>query len=123
MGWKSGQEIKFENLLERKGLTVYAVTKAGLIGITQSCALEFASHGINVNYVGRGTIATEMFTQMYPAGAGATIRLINRIPLGRMGLREGVANRISFLASDESSFITGQTIFVCGGPTVGAVHV
>lgn len=108
--------------LGKQDRTVYAATKAGLIGMTRVWALELAPYSINVNYIGPGTIATEMFKQVNPEGSEKTVALINSIPLKRMGKPEDVANLISFLGSDEASFITGQTIFICGGMTVGAAH-
>jgi NAD(P)-dependent dehydrogenase (short-subunit alcohol dehydrogenase family) len=108
--------------LGKQGRTVYAATKAGLIGMTRTWALELAQYNINVNYIGPGMIATEMFKQANPKNSKKTVILINSIPLKRMGTPEEVANLISFLASDEASFITGQTIFICGGMTVGAAQ-
>ena len=102
--------------------TVYGATKAALIGVTRTWALELAQHNINVNCIGPGPIATEMFTVANPADSPKTKAIIDGIPLRRMGQPEDVANLISFLASDESSFITGQAIFICGGLTVGLVH-
>jgi 3-oxoacyl-[acyl-carrier protein] reductase len=108
--------------LGKQGRTVYAATKAGLIGMTRTWALELAQYNINVNYIGPGMIATEMFKQANPENSEKTVMLINSIPLKRMGVPEEVANLISFLSSDEASFITGQTIFICGGMTVGAAQ-
>jgi NAD(P)-dependent dehydrogenase (short-subunit alcohol dehydrogenase family) len=108
--------------LGKQGRTVYAATKAGLIGMTRTWALELAQYNINVNYIGPGMIATEMFKQANPENSEKTVMLINSIPLKRMGTPEEVANLISFLSSDEASFITGQTIFICGGMTVGAAQ-
>ncbi len=102
--------------------TVYGATKAGLIGMTRTWALELAQYNINVNYIGPGAIATEMFMANNPEDSPKTKAIVNGIPLRRMGQPEDVANLISFLASDESSFITGQSIFICGGLTVGLVH-
>ncbi|MBI5968215.1 MAG: SDR family oxidoreductase [Deltaproteobacteria bacterium] len=102
--------------------TVYSATKAGLIGMTRTWALELAPHNINVNYVGPGPIATELFKASNPEDSPKTRALVNGIPLKRMGEPEDVANLVSFLASDESSFITGQAIFICGGLTVGIAH-
>ena len=99
--------------------TVYAATKAGLIGMTRTWALELAPYNINVNYIGPGPIATELFMLANPENSEKTKAIINGIPLKRMGEPEDVANLISFLASDEASYITGQTIFICGGLTVG----
>ena len=118
---------KIINIASRAGLgkefrTVYGATKAALIGVTRTWALELAQHNINVNCIGPGPIATELFWVANPADSPKTKAIIDGIPLRRMGQPEDVANLISFLASDESSFITGQAIFICGGLTVGLVH-
>ncbi len=102
--------------------TVYGATKAALIGVTRTWALELGQHNINVNYIGPGPIATELFMAANPASSPKTKAIIEGVPLKRMGQPEDVANLISFLASDEASFITGQAIFVCGGLSVGVVH-
>jgi 3-oxoacyl-[acyl-carrier protein] reductase len=102
--------------------TVYGATKAALIGITRTWALELAQHNINVNYIGPGPIATDMFMAANPADSPKTKAILNGIPLKRMGQPQDVANLVSFLASDESSFITGQSVFICGGITVGLAH-
>jgi len=102
--------------------TVYSATKAGLIGMTRSMALELARYGINVNCVAPGPIATELFNAVNPEGSEKTKAIIDAIPLKRIGRPEDVANLVAFLASDEASFITGQTIFICGGLTVGMAH-
>lgn len=108
--------------LGKEERTVYGATKAGLIGMTRTWALELAPYNINVNYVGPGPIATELFQASNPPDSPRTQAIISSIPLQRMGEPKDVANLISFLASDEASFITGQAIFICGGLTVGAVH-
>ncbi len=108
--------------LGKEERTVYSATKAGLIGMTRTWALELAPYNINVNYVGPGPIATELFQASNPPDSPRTQAIIRSIPLQRMGEPKDVANLISFLASDEASFITGQAIFICGGLTVGAVH-
>jgi NAD(P)-dependent dehydrogenase (short-subunit alcohol dehydrogenase family) len=118
---------KIVNLSSRASLgkelrTVYAATKAALIGLTRTWALELAQYNINVNAIAPGPIATELFTSANPADSPRTKAIINGIPLKRMGQPEDVGNLILFLASDESSFITGQVIFICGGITVGLAH-
>jgi 3-oxoacyl-[acyl-carrier protein] reductase len=102
--------------------TVYGATKAALIGVTRTWALELAQHNINVNAIAPGPIATELFIAANPADSPRTQAIINEIPLKRIGQPEDVANLVTFLASDESSFITGQAIFICGGLTVGLAH-
>jgi 3-oxoacyl-[acyl-carrier protein] reductase len=118
---------KIVNISSRASLgkevrTVYGATKAALIGVTRTWALELAQYNINVNAIGPGPIATELFTAANPLDSPRTKAIINRIPLKRMGQPDDVANLILFLASDESSFITGQVIFLCGGLTVGLAH-
>ena len=108
--------------LGKEERTVYGATKAGLIGVTRTWALELAQHNINVNYIGPGPIATELFNANNPENSPKTKAIVNGIPLKRMGQPEDVANLVSFLASDEASFITGQAIFICGGLTVGVAH-
>ena len=102
--------------------TVYGATKAALIGVTRTWALELAQYKINVNYIGPGPIATELFKAANPMESPRTKAIIDGIPLKRVGQPEDVANLASFLASDEASFITGQAIFICGGLTVGLAH-
>jgi len=108
--------------LGKEERTVYSATKAGLIGVTRTWALELAPYNINVNCIGPGPIATKLFRANNPEGSEKTRAIINGIPLKRMGQPEDVANLASFLASEEASFITGQVIFICGGLTVGLVH-
>ncbi len=107
--------------LGKWGRTVYGTTKAGLSGFTRTLALELAPSRINVNCIGPGPIATEMFRAANPPDSERTRAIVRGIPLGRMGQPEDVANLIVFLCSEEASFITGQTIYCCGGLTVGAV--
>ena len=87
--------------------------------MTRTMALELAHFGITVNCVAPGPIATELFATVNPLDSPKTRALIESIPLGRMGTPEDVANLVTFLASDEASSITGQTVYVCGGVTVG----
>jgi 3-oxoacyl-[acyl-carrier protein] reductase len=122
---KKNRYGKIVNIGSRAGLgkeerTVYAATKAGLIGVTRTWALELARHNITVNYVGPGPIETEFF--MANNTPEQTRAILSTVPLKRMGKPGDVANLVSFLASDEASFITGQSIFICGGITVGLVH-
>ena len=102
--------------------TVYSTTKAGIIGLTRTLALELAPHNINVNNVAPGPIATELFTAANPPGSPKTEAILKSVPLGRVGQPEDVANLVAFLASDEAGFITGQTVFICGGLTIGGVY-
>lgn len=94
------------------GQTNYAASKAGMIGFTRSAAKELAARNITVNAVAPGFIQTDM-TETLPDEQKELI--ISRIPLGRIGLPEEVANMVLFLVSDESNYITGQVFRVDGG--------
>jgi 3-oxoacyl-[acyl-carrier protein] reductase len=100
--------------------TVYSATKAGLLGLTKTWALELAPQKITVNYVGPGPVATELYKAVNPPDSPRTQKLVAGIPLSRLGAPEDVAHAILFFAGDEASFITGQTIYVCGGASIGS---
>ncbi|MCG5238101.1 SDR family oxidoreductase [Xanthobacter oligotrophicus] len=99
--------------------TAYAASKAGLLGATRTWALELGKDGITVNAVAPGPIATPLFTAANPPDAPRTRAIIDGIPVGRMGLPEDVAEAIGFFLGTQAGFITGQTLAVCGGVTVG----
>ncbi len=93
--------------------THYAASKAGLIGLTRSVALELAPHGIRVNAVAPGLVDTAQ--PRFEHDEAALARLAAEIPLGRMGQPADIADTIVFLAGDGARFVTGQTLFVNGG--------
>lgn len=99
--------------------TAYAAAKAALISATRGWALELATTGITVNAVAPGPIETELFRENNPPGSEGEIRYRAMVPMGRLGRPEDIAAAIAFLLSDEASFITGQTIFVDGGASIG----
>lgn len=99
-------------LVGNAGQANYSASKAGLDGLTRALAREFAGRGVTVNSVAPGFIETDM-TAALPAGAAA--ELTSRIPLGRLGRVEDVAEVVLFLASTAASYITGQVIPVDGG--------
>jgi NAD(P)-dependent dehydrogenase (short-subunit alcohol dehydrogenase family) len=105
--------------LGKEERTVYAASKAGLVGMTKTWALEMAKFGITVNAIGPGPIATELFTSGNPPDDPKTIKIIQNIPVQRMGQPEDVAHAVASLLDDRAGFITGQIHFVCGGMTVG----
>jgi NAD(P)-dependent dehydrogenase (short-subunit alcohol dehydrogenase family) len=102
--------------------SAYAATKAGLIGLARTWALELAPDGITVNAVAPGPIAgTAMFHDVLPAGDPRIDALAASIPVRRLGRPQDVARAVLFLADPASGFITGQTLFVCGGTSVGSL--
>lgn len=94
------------------GQSNYSASKAGLIGLTKSSARELAPRGITVNAIAPGFIQTDMTDKMTDQAKEA---FLASVPLKREGLPTDVANAVCFLASDQSSYITGQTLSVCGG--------
>jgi 3-oxoacyl-[acyl-carrier protein] reductase len=100
--------------------TAYAASKAGLVGLAKTWALELGDHGITANVVAPGPIRTALFDAANPPGDPRTTRIVEAIPVGRMGTPEDVAAAVGFLCSDDAGFVTGQVLYVCGGMTVGA---
>ncbi len=95
------------------GQVAYAASKAGLIGLTQSLAKELASRGVTANAVSPGFIDTDMTAEHLPEAARA--KLLEQIPLARIGLADDVAHAVAFLAGPEAAYITGQVLRVNGG--------
>jgi 3-oxoacyl-[acyl-carrier protein] reductase len=94
------------------GQANYAAAKAGLIGFSKSLAREVASRGITVNVVAPGFIATDMTEALTDEQKALTL---TQVPAGRLGEPAEIANAVAFLASDEASYITGETLHVNGG--------
>ena len=95
----------------------YVASKAGVVGLTKALALDLATHGITVNTITPGMIDTPMLRRAAAGGDISTIDKLarSRIPIGRTGTVDEIAATCAFLASDEASFITGQTVGVNGG--------
>ena len=112
--------ITSRSALGRHLRTAYAASKGGLISMTRVWALELAEHGITVNAIGPGPIATELYEQVNPPDSPHTQAAIRAVPVKRIGKPEDIAHAAAFFASERSGFITGQTLYVCGGLTIGA---
>ncbi|MFQ5670032.1 MAG: SDR family oxidoreductase [Acidobacteriota bacterium] len=108
--------ISSRSWLGNAGQCNYSASKAGVVGLTRSLALELAGSGILVNAVAPGLIDTPMTRSLPPR---VRERLLASQPGGRMGTVQEVAAAVAFLASQEASFITGQILYVCGGKSVG----
>jgi NAD(P)-dependent dehydrogenase (short-subunit alcohol dehydrogenase family) len=104
--------------LGKTGRTVYAATKAALAAMTRTWALELAKDGITVNTVAPGPIATQMLRDSSPADDPATKAFLAAIPIGRVGKPADVAAAVAFFVSEDASYITGQTLYVCGGLSI-----
>lgn len=103
--------------------TAYSATKAGIIGMARTWALELAEHGITVNVVAPGPIQTENFWSIIPKGSQREADLAKRIPVGRLGQERDISNAFLFFCDPENSFVTGQTLYVCGGASVGSMSL
>jgi 3-oxoacyl-[acyl-carrier protein] reductase len=115
---KSGSIINMSSVVGVRGnagQTSYAASKAGVIGFTKSVAHELGSRNIRCNAIAPGFIETDMTHYLK---AGGTEEFLKKISLGRLGMAEEVANAALFLASNLSSYITGQVISVCGGMNI-----
>jgi len=99
--------------------TAYSASKGALAAMTRTWALEFARDGITVNAVAPGPIGTDEFDRNNPPDSQRTRDIINHIPVGRLGTPEDVAHAVSFFLDARTGFVTGQTLYVCGGLTVG----
>jgi NAD(P)-dependent dehydrogenase (short-subunit alcohol dehydrogenase family) len=102
--------------------TVYAATKASLLGMSRTWALELGPHGITSNVVAPGPIAdTAVFHDLIPRDSPKLARIADAIPVRRLGKPDDVAHAVMFFLDPAASFITGQTLFVCGGTSVGSI--
>lgn len=127
-GMKHAQYGRIINISSRAVLgkelrSAYSASKAALIGMTRTWALELAQYGVTANSIGPGPIGTELFLRNNPPDRLQTQRLLGQVPLGRLGTPQEVAHAVSFLAHEDAGFVTGQTVYVCGGLSVGLAPV
>lgn len=103
--------------LANPNVAPYAISKGGMNQVTSTAAVAFAAHGIRVLGVGPGTIMTDMVAGAFVQSAGNRV-ILSRTPLGRYGQAKEIASVVAFLASDDASYMTGETVYVDGGRRV-----
>jgi glucose 1-dehydrogenase len=108
----SGHEI-----IPKPGYVAYSISKGGLRNLTRTLALEYADRSIRVNAVAPGAIITDI-NAAWKDDPDARAKVESHIPMGRAGTPDEIASVFAFLASDDASYITGQTLFACGGLTL-----
>ena len=118
-GWGRVVNLSSLTVLGVAGRSAYAASKAALNSLTRTWGLELAGSGITVNAVAPGPIETELFRQNTPKGSEREQSFLSLIPMRRLGQPDEVAATIAFLLSEEAAYITGQTLFVDGGGSIG----
>jgi NAD(P)-dependent dehydrogenase (short-subunit alcohol dehydrogenase family) len=101
--------------------TSYSATKAGMLGMARTWALELAPLGVTVNVVAPGPIETDNFYSVIPRGSPQVERIAQAIPLRRLGRADDIARAVLFFADRDAGFVTGQVLYVCGGTSVGTL--
>lgn len=118
-GWGRIVNISSLTILGIAERTAYAAAKMALVSFARTWALELAQTGITVNAVAPGPTETELFRANNPPGSEGERRYLSGVPMNRLGKPDEIAAAVAFLLSEDAAFITGQTLFVDGGASIG----
>lgn len=122
-GWGRVVLMSSRGALGLQTRTAYSATKAGMIGMARTWALELAGQGITVNVVAPGPVQTDMFHDVVEAGSERERKIAASIPVQRLGRADDVARAVMFFGDRANGFVTGQVLYVCGGASVGTLVI
>lgn len=120
-GWGRVVLVSSRAVLGLATRTSYSASKAAMLGMARTWALELAPQGITVNVVAPGPIKTANFHGIVPEGSAQVARIAQAIPVKRLGQPDDVARAVLFFAHRDAGFVTGQVLYVCGGTSVGTL--
>jgi NAD(P)-dependent dehydrogenase (short-subunit alcohol dehydrogenase family) len=123
-GWGRVVLVSSRAALGLSTRTSYSATKAGMIGMARTWALELGPQGVTVNVIAPGPIGeTDQFHAVLPPGDPRIDQLARSIPVRRLGTPADIARAVLFFVAEDAGFVTGQTLFVCGGASVGSLQI
>jgi 3-oxoacyl-[acyl-carrier protein] reductase len=105
----------------KDGRLIYGASKAAVLSMSRTAALECAAHGITINCIAPGPIETAMIRLNYPEGSAPRAALVGQVPMRRMGAPDEIAHAVAYFLDPAAGFTTGQVLYVCGGMSVGSV--